>query len=123
MRSNVGIQTAPAAGAFVWSSGAGSGGNVGMQQPAEIAGRNGNEAGTVSIGCDGDGAEWSGVKREPDTERLTVAESRLNFGCTAKIRSSLRASAFPEPPSPMCLVWELHPSRQGAKAPEAASPG
>jgi len=74
----VDIQTASASGAFVWSTRPRRGGNVGVQQFAKIAGRNGNEAGTVSVGCDGDGSERSGLKREPDAERPAVAEGRLN---------------------------------------------
>ena len=78
MRRNVDIQTASEVGPVVWSSRPDRGGNVGVQQFAKIAGRNGNEAGTVSVGCDGDGAEWSGLKRELDAERPAVAEGRLN---------------------------------------------
>jgi len=45
-----------------------------VQQFAKIAGRNGNEAGTVSVGCDGHGAEWRSLKRELDAERVAIAE-------------------------------------------------
>jgi hypothetical protein len=45
-----------------------------MQQFAKIAGRAGNASGIVSVGCYSDGAEWSGLKREPDAERVAIAE-------------------------------------------------
>jgi hypothetical protein len=70
----VDVQEASAAGAFVWSSGAGCGRNVGVQQFAEIAGRTGNASGIVPVGCYSDGAEWSGLKREPFAERVAIAE-------------------------------------------------
>jgi len=84
MRRNVDIQTASEVGPVVWSSRPDRGGNVGVQQFAKIAGRNGNEAGTVSVGCDGDGAERGSLKRELNVERPTVAESRRNFAVPGK---------------------------------------
>jgi hypothetical protein len=45
-----------------------------VQQFAKIAGRTGNACRIVSAGCDGDGAEWSGLKREPDAERVAITE-------------------------------------------------
>jgi hypothetical protein len=70
----VDIQTASASGAFVWSSGAGCGRNVGVQQFAKIAGRAGNASRIVPVGCDGHSAEWGSLAREPFAERVAIAE-------------------------------------------------
>jgi len=64
----VDIQTASAIGAFIWSADTDRGGNVGMQQFAEIAERTGNPAGIISVGCDGYGAEWSEIQRQSSAE-------------------------------------------------------
>jgi hypothetical protein len=44
-----------------------------VQQFAEIAGRTGNAAGIISVGCDCHGAEWSEIQRELDPE-CAIAE-------------------------------------------------
>ena len=74
MRGNVDIQKTSTVGAFVWSSGADCGRDVCVQQFAKISGRTGNATRSVSVGCDGYGAERSGVKREPDSERASITE-------------------------------------------------
>jgi hypothetical protein len=74
MRSDVDIQAASAMGAIVWSFDGDSGGNDGVQQFTEIAGRTGDAAGSVSVGGDGHGAEWSDFQREPGPERVALAE-------------------------------------------------
>ena len=84
MRRDVDVQEAPAMGAVVCGADDNRARQFGVQQFAKIAGRNGNEAGTVSVGCDGDGAEWSGLKRELDAERPAVAEGRLNSASPGK---------------------------------------
>ena len=84
MRRNVDIQTASEVGPVVWSSGPDRGGNVGVQQFAKIAGRDGDKAGTVSVGCDGDGTERSSLKRELEAERPAVAEGWRNFAVPGK---------------------------------------
>jgi hypothetical protein len=44
-----------------------------VQQFAKLTRWTGNEAGIVSAGCDCDGAQWSGFKRQLDAERAAVA--------------------------------------------------
>jgi hypothetical protein len=114
VRGDVDIQAASAVGSFVWSSGAGCGGNVGMQQFAKIAGRNGNEAGAVSVGCDGHGAEWSGLKRELDAERPTVAEGRLNSVAPGK-RGFLWGKCLPGAPDANVFGFGVAPFKAGCK--------
>ena len=73
MRGDVDIQTASALGAIVWSACTYGRGYVGVQQFAQVARGTGYSARTVSVGCDSYGAEWGGLKREPDAKRVAIA--------------------------------------------------
>ena len=96
MRDGMDIQETTAVGSFVWIADNFRGGNVGVQQPGEVAERQCDASRIVPAGCDCYPTERSTVAREPNTGSEVV-----------------RVASADE-----ILVLELQPSRLGCESPE-----